>query len=173
MEWISRRTQLVVVALGYAAVFAIAGLLIVQRYFQYLNHPDDVAAYGGMYAGGDLVLEVFICGMLLVMTFFLVLVIRSSEAAYTVYSWVLLCLGLTLPLSAGLLLIPAVNQGSTLLGSVCMFRLFASPMVVVAMVMSRLFAKFPRPKRLTVYGVLIESLTLILLLVSLVLPGHL
>ena len=67
MEWTSRRTQLVCVAVGYAAVFAIAALLIVQRYLQYLNHPDDVAAYGGMYAGGDLLLEVFICGMLLVM----------------------------------------------------------------------------------------------------------
>src|SRR6266702_8418765 len=98
MEWTSRRTQLVCVAVGYAAVFAIAALLIVQRYLQYLNHPDDVAAYGGMYAGGDLLLEVFICGMLLVMTFFLVLVIRGSENACSIYSQILLGLSLTAPL---------------------------------------------------------------------------
>jgi hypothetical protein len=169
MEWTSRRTQLGLVAFGYAAAVAIAAALIVARYVQYVTHPDDVAAYGGMYAGGDLMLEVFICGMFLVVTFFLALVIYKSEPAYTTYSKILLGVSLTAPLSVGLLFIPAVNQGSTLLGSVCMFRLFASPMVIAGMGMSRLFARFPRPKRLTVYGLLIEGLTLILMVAGLAL----
>ena len=67
------------VAGGYAAALAIAVLLIVLRYVQYATHPQDVADYGGMYAGGDLALEVFICGMFLVVTFFLMLVIPESE----------------------------------------------------------------------------------------------
>jgi len=161
------------VAIGYAAVLAVATVLIVVRYFQYVNHPADVAAYGGMYAGGDLLLEVFIGGMLLVMTFFLVLVIYKSEPDYTIYSKVLLGLSLTAPLSVGLISIPAVNQGMNLLGSACMFRLFASPMVIAGMGMSRIFARFSRPKRLTVYALLIEVVTLILLLTLLILPVHL
>ena len=149
------------VATGYAAVLAVAAVLIVVRYFQYVNHPADVAAYGGMYAGGDLMLEVFIGGMLMVMTFFLVLVIYKSEPAYTIYSKVLLGLSLTAPLSVGLIAIPAVNQGMNVLGEVCMFRLFASPLVIAGMGMSRLFARFPRAKKLTVYALLIEVLTLV------------
>jgi hypothetical protein len=164
--------QLVLVATGYAAVLAVAAVLIVVRYFQYVNHPADVAAYGGMYAGGDLMLEVFIGGMLMVMTFFLVLVIYKSEPDYTIYSKVLLGLSLTAPLSVGLISIPAVNQGMNVLGEVCMFRLFASPMVIVGMGMSRLFAQYSRPKRLTVYALLIEAVTLILLLAAMILPLH-
>jgi hypothetical protein len=142
------------------------------RYFQYVNHPADVAAYGGMYAGGDLMLEVFIGGMIMVMTFFLVLVIYKSEPDYTIYSKVLLGLSLTAPLSVGLISIPAVNQGMNLLGSACMFRLFASPMAIVGIGMSRIFARFPRPKQLTVYALLIEAVTLILLLAAMILPLH-
>ena len=164
--------QLGLVAIGYAAVLAVGAVLIVVRYFQYVNHPADVAAYGGMYAGGDLMLEVFIGGMLMVMTFFLVLVIYKSEPDYTIYSKVLLGLSLTAPLSVGLISIPAVNQGMNLLGSACMFRLFASPMVIAGMGMSRIFARFPRPKRLTVYALLIEAVTLILLLAAMILPLH-
>ena len=152
--------QLGLVAAGYAGVLAVAAALIVARYVQYVTHPADVAAYGGMYAGGDLMLEAFIGGMLLVMTFFLVLVIYKSERDFTIYSKVLLGLSLTAPLSVGLISIPAVNQGMNVLGEACMFRLFASPMVAFGIGASRLFARFPRPKKLTVYALLIEGLTL-------------
>jgi hypothetical protein len=170
METVLSRTRLWLVAIGYAAVVAVAAVLIVARYIQYVTHPADVAAYGGMYAGGDLMLEVFIGGMLLVVTFFLVLVIYKSEPAYTIYSKVLLGLSLTAPLSVGLISIPAVNQGMNVLGEVCMFRLFASPLVIAGMGMSRLFARYPRTKRLTVYGLLIEGFTLAALLALLILP---
>jgi predicted Co/Zn/Cd cation transporter (cation efflux family) len=56
------------------------------------------------------------------------------------------------------------------LGEVCMFRLFASPLVIVGLGMSRLFARYPRPKRLTMYSLLIEGLTLAALLALLILP---
>lgn len=161
MEMVLSRTRLCLVAIGYAGVLAIAVVLIVARYVQYVTHPADVAAYGGMYAGGDLMLEVFIGGMLLVVTFFLVLVIYKSEPAYTTYSKVLLGVSLTAPLSVGLIAIPAVNQSMSVLGGVCMFRLFASPMMALGIGASRLFARFPRPKKLTAYALLIEGLTLV------------
>jgi hypothetical protein len=170
MEMVLSRTRLWLVAIGYAAVLAVAAVLIVARYIQYGTHPADVAAYGGMYAGGDLMLEVFIAGMLLVVSFFLVLVIHESDPAYTIYSKVLLGLSLTAPLSVGLIAIPAVNQGMKVLGEACMFRLFASPLLIAGMGMSRLFARFPRPTRLTVYALLIEGLTLALLVTFLILP---
>ncbi len=118
------------VAGGYAAAVAIAGLLVVLRYVQYATHPQDVAAYGGMYAGGDLALEVFICGMLLVVTFFLMLVIRESETAYTIYAKVLLGVSVTMPLSVAVVAISAVSSVGSIFGWACVFRLFASPIVL-------------------------------------------
>jgi hypothetical protein len=57
----SRETHLlagaaVVLALGYAAVFAVAVGLLSARYLQELNHPADVATSGGRYGGGGLLL---------------------------------------------------------------------------------------------------------------------
>ena len=114
-----------------------------------------------MYAGGDLILEMLIACMLLVVTFFLVLVIRNYEALYIRYSLILLGLSLTAPLSLGLLRIPAVSQGTMLLGWISLDRLFASPLVLVGLVFSRLLARFDRAKRLTLYALLVEILTLV------------
>lgn len=161
METVLSRTRLWLVAMAYAGVLAVAVVLIVARYVQYVTHPADVAAYGGMYAGGDLMLEVFILAMLLLVTFFLVLVIYKSEPAYTIYAKVLVGLSLTAPLSVGLISIPAVNQGMNVLGEACMFRLFASPLVALGIGASRLFARFALPKKLTVYALLIEGFTLV------------
>ena len=172
MKAISFRSQLGLVAFAYAGVVAMAALLIFQRYVAYITHPDDVAASSGMWAGGDLLLEIFIAGMFLVVTFFLVLVIAKSEHAYTIYSKTLLGLSLTAPLSVGLFSLPAINQGTSLIGSACVYRLFATPMVLVGLGMSRLFARFPRPKRITNYALLIEMLTLILMVLMLFLPFH-
>ena len=120
------RTRLYWVAGAYAAVIALSAALIIARYVQYVTHPADVAQYGGMWAGGDLMLEVFITGLLLVVTFFLVLVIRKEESAYTLYSKVLLGVSITAPLSVGIISIDAVSQGTGWLGYACLFRLFAS-----------------------------------------------
>jgi hypothetical protein len=71
------------------AVLAIAVALIVVRYLQYILHPEDAAAYGGMWAGGDMMLELFICLLLMIPTVFLVFVIRKSETATETYAKVL------------------------------------------------------------------------------------
>lgn len=143
-------------------MLATAALLLYVRHLQYVNHPEDVAAAGGMYAAGDLMLEIFIACMLLVPTFFLALVIRKSEHLYAAYSMVLLGLSLTAPVCMGVLSVPAVNQGTMVLGWICMDRLLCSPVVIVGLVFSRLLARFDRAKRLTLYALLIEVLTLAL-----------
>ena len=54
-----------------------------------------------------------------------------------------------------------------------MFRVFASPVVLVGLVMNRLFARFPRAKRTTSYALLIEAGTLVFMFLMLFLPSHL
>jgi hypothetical protein len=166
MKPVPLRVQLILVAAGYAAVLAIATVMVYARHMQYVNHPEEVVASSGMYAAGDLMLEIFIGCMLLVPTFFLVLVIRNSEALYNRYSLILLGLSLTAPLCLGVFSIPAVSQetvdrGTMLLGEICLDRLFVSPLVVVGLVFSRLLARFDRAKRLTLYALLVEVLTLV------------
>lgn len=166
------RTRLYWIAGAYAAVMALSAALIVARYVQYVTHPADAAQYGGMWAGGDLMLELFIVGLLLMVTLVLALLIARDESAYTVYAKVLLGLSVTAPLSAGFIAIPAVNQGVSVLGYACLFRLFASPLMIFGMGISRLLARFSRPKKLIVYGLLIEGLTFFLLIASLGVFSH-
>ena len=160
MEPVSLRAKLSLVAAAYAAVVAFSTFLVVWRYFQYRWHPDDANQYSGMWAGGDMILAVFIFCLLLVPTFFLVLVIRQSEQLYTRYAKVLFFLSLTAPASVGLLAIPWVEQSTSLLGFACMWRLFGSPFVFAGMAGSRLLARFPRAKRFSSYAMLIEAATL-------------
>ena len=163
MKPISYRVQLRLVAASYAAVVAIAVFLIIVRYLQYILHPDDAAAYGGMWAGGDMMLELFICFLLMIPTALLVFVIRKSEAASETYAKVLFGFSLTAPLSAALIAIPAVGQSIMILGWFCLFRLLASPVVVIWLIISRLLARFDRQKRWTSYALLVEALTLVLI----------
>lgn len=164
------KIQIGLVAFGYAMALGIAGILIAWRYWQYVTHPADVAASGGMWAGGDLMLELFICGMLMVVTFFLVLVIYKYETAYTNYAKVLLALSATAPVSVGIIAIPAVSQGISLVGWACLFRVFASPVVLVGLAMSRLFARFPKARRLTNYALMVEGFTLVFMVLMLLVP---
>jgi len=169
---LSWRMQLGLVAALYAAVLAAAALLILVRYLQYVEHPADVAAAGGMYAGGDLALEIIIVCMLLVPTFVLALVIRKSEPAYTLYAKLLFALSLTAPLSAGLLCIPAVRQSSGWLGWVILDRMFVSPLVVVAIAGSWFLTRFARARRWISYAGLVEVLTLALLAALFLFANH-
>ena len=162
MKSIPLRIQLYLVAAGYAVVLATAALLVYQRHLLYVNHAAEAAAAGGMYAGGDWILEIMIGCMLLVPTFALALVVRKSEPLSAGYSRVMLGLSLTAPISLGLVSIPAVGQGTMLLGWICMDRLMCSPVVIVGLVVSRLLARFDRAKRLTLYALLIEVFTLVL-----------
>jgi len=166
------RTRLFWVAGAYAAVVAVSAALIFERYIAYVRHPDDVAAYSGMWAGGDLMLEVFIASMLLVVSLFLVIAIFKYEATYTTYSKILVALSLTAPASVGLMAIPAVGQSNSLLGYACLYRVLASPLMLLGFGMSRLFARFSNAKRMTNYALLIEALTLVLIVLMLFLPFH-
>lgn len=166
------KIQIGLVACGYAMVLGISALLIVWRYVQYEENPADAAQYGGMWAGGDLMLEFFICAMLLAVTFFLVLVIYKFETAYTNYAKAVLALSVTAPVSVGVIAISAVGQGTSLVGWACLFRVFASPMMLAGIGMSRLFARFPRAKRITNYALWIEVLTLVLIFLLLAGLSH-
>jgi len=159
---ISFRTQLNLVWAGYGLVLAASIGLVFLRYLQYVLHPQDADQYSGMWAGGDMILGIFIGGLFLIPTFFLLLVIAQSEAASTLYAKVVLGLSITLPLSVGTMLIPAVSQ-SWILGSPGFFRVMESPMVLVGLVISRLMVRFPRAKRLTSYALMVEFGTLFLM----------
>jgi hypothetical protein len=160
MEQSPSRLLLRLVAVIYGGVILLSAVLVYIRYLAYVNHPDDVMASSGMWAGGDLMLEFFIAGMFLVPTFLLVLVIRKYEMAYTRYSQTLLAISLTAPLSVALFFIPAISQSNNPLGYACMYRLFAAPMVIVGLAMSRIFARFRRAKRFSSYALLVEAGTL-------------
>jgi hypothetical protein len=101
--------------------------------------------------------------MLLVRTFLLALVIRNSENLYIRYSKIMLGLSLTAPLCLGVLSIPAVSQGTMVLGWICLGRVLGSPIVIVGLGFSRLLARFDQAKRLTFYALLIEILTVVLM----------
>ncbi len=166
------KVQLGLIGFCYAMVVGLSAILIFVRYLQYIRHPDDVATSSGMWAGGDLILELFICCMLMAVTFLLVLVIRKSETAYTIYSKVVLAISLSAPVSLGVMAIPAVGGGNSLVGWACMFRAFASPVVLAGLGMSRIFARFSRAKRITNWALLIEALTLAFMFLMLFLPAQ-
>jgi hypothetical protein len=172
MKPIPLRVQLGLVAAVYALVLVAATAMVFARHLMYVYHPQDAAAAGGMYAAGDLFLGMMIGCMLLVPTFFLVLVIRNSESLYTGYAKILVGLSLTAPLCLGVISIPAVNQGTMLLGWICMDRLFGSPIVIVGLVVSWFLARFDRAKRLTLYALLIEVLTLVVIIALFLFPGE-
>jgi hypothetical protein len=165
MEPSSSRLQLRFVQAGYAMVVVVSALLIYTRYLQYVRNPQDVAAASGMYAGGDLLLEIFIGFLFLVPTVALVFVIRESESAYTAYAKVLLGLSLTAPMSVGLLAIPVLNQWYW--GDAFVFRLFAIPIVVVVLIFSWWLTRFARARRLISYALLIEGLTFVAIVAAL------
>src|SRR5579864_622309 len=116
MDKIPYRVQLRLVAASYAAVLTVAVGLIVMRYLQYVLHPDDVAAYGGMWAVGDMMLELFIFFLFMVPTLFLVFVIRKSDTASETYAKVLFGISLTAPVCGGLIAIPAIGESNMIIG---------------------------------------------------------
>jgi hypothetical protein len=164
---ISLRVKLTSVAAGYAAVLAISTFLVVWRYLQYRWHPDDANLSSGMWAGGDMMLAAFIFCLFLVPTFFLALVARESETLSSGYAKVLLWLSLTAPVSIGLMALPWIREGNSLLGWACFWRVLGSPLILAGMAGSRLLARFPRAKRLNSYALLIEGGTIAAMIVFL------
>ena len=168
MKAIPWRVQVGAVIVGYATVVAIAGLLIAERYWMYTRHPEDAAAAGGMYAAGDSMLAIFIVCMLLLATAGLAFVIRNSEVAYTRYAKILFGLSLTAPLSAAVLNIRAITQGNSIWGWICLFRMEASPVVIVGLIVSWAGARFKLAKRWALGAALIEGATLLVGIAALV-----
>ncbi len=170
MKPIPWRVQLGAVAACYAAILAWAALMVTQRYLAGLRDPNDYN--GGMAAFGDWMLEIFIGMLLLIPTSFLALILRKSEIMYTLFSKILFGLSLTAPVSLGLLLIPAIGQRDTILGSFCFYRLFGAPCVLICLAVSRLLARFRLSKRLLSYGLLTEAVNIVLAVGLLFFAGH-
>lgn len=171
MEKAISRTRLRRVACAYAAVLAFSAALIFERCLAYVRHPDDVAASG-------------VCGLAETCSW------KSSLAACF---W-----KLRFPRAGDrqcrgglhdLLQNPdcaqrdisgvdwfhgnsCIGQSDSILGYVCLFRALGSPMVLLGLAMSRLFARFPKPTRMTNYALLIEGATLFFMALMLFLPIH-
>lgn len=158
MEFDSLRLQLRFVALGYAAVLVVAAALLYGRHLQELKYPAE--ASGGMWAAGDLFLQIFIACLFMVPTALLIWVIARFEGFYKTYSQLLLALSLTAPVCLSLFSLGEKHLAESL-ANLCLYRLFWSPFVLVAIGVSRLAARFDRAKRLVNYALLIEGLTLV------------
>jgi len=157
VKFIPRRAQLWLIALAYAAVFVVAATLLHERHLQELKYPAE--ASGGMWAGGDLLLDIFIACLFMVPTVFLIWVTARIEAFYTPYSKFLLGLSLSAPVCLSVLFLGEKHVGQSLI-ILCLYRLIWSPFILVGMGISRLVARFDRAKRFASYALLIEVLTL-------------
>jgi len=152
------RTQVGLVAACYGAVLAFAAVVVTGRYLLERRNPNDFN--GGMGAAGDWMLELFLCGLLLLPTFLLAFISRKREQTYTSLAKVLFGFSLLAPVSLGLTLIPAIGQHDTILGTLCGLRLFGAPMVIVGLIGCRLLAPFRLAKRLLSWAVAIETATI-------------
>ena len=157
MKFIPRRAQLWLIALAYAAVFVVAATLLYVRHLQELKYPAE--ASGGMWAGGDLLLDIFIACLFMVPTVFLIWVTARFEAFYTPYSKFLLGLSLSAPVCLSVLFLGENHVGQSLI-TLCLYRLMWLPFILMGMGISRLVARFDRAKRFASYALLIEGLTL-------------
>ena len=114
-----------------------------------------------MWAGGDAFLYIFIAGLFMVPTVFLIWVTARFEAFYTAYSKFLLGLSLSAPICLGVLFLGENHVGQSLF-TLCLYRLIWLPFILVGMGISRLVARFDRAKRFASYALLIEGLTLVI-----------
>ncbi|MFZ0038314.1 MAG: hypothetical protein WAK91_12880 [Candidatus Acidiferrales bacterium] len=157
MKSISWRVQLGIVAVGYATALVISAALLYVRHLQELKYPAE--ASGGMWAAGDAMLWIFIAGLFAIPSAFLIWVIAKFESIYKTYSQLLFGLSLSAPVCLGV-----VTLGNSYLAesvsSLCLYRLFWSPLILLGMGVSRLAARFDRAKRLISYALLVEGLTL-------------
>jgi hypothetical protein len=151
------RTQLWLAGLGYAGVFVFSACVLYARHLQEINNPAEAA--GGMFAFGQLILYIFIAGLFMIPTVFLVWVMARFEPLYTAYSKLLLGLSLTAPACLSLFVFGKSHLTESVLGY-CLYRLAASPFVIVTAGVSRLVARFDRAKKLTSCALLVEALTL-------------
>jgi hypothetical protein len=153
---ISWRVQLGFVALGYTAVVVVAAALLYGRHLQELQYPAE--ASGGMWAGGDMFLWIFIACLFMVPTGFLILVTAKFEAFYAAYTKFLVGFSLSAPVCLGVLYLGEKHVGEGLI-NLCLYRLIWAPFILLGMGISRLAARFDRAKKFASYALLIEGLT--------------
>jgi len=158
---ISQRTQLWLIAAGYAFTFAICGAWAITRYLWELYHRDDVSAASGMYAFGDVMLAVMIFCLMMVPTFFLLRLMAHNEKVSAVYSKALLVFSVTVPICLALIALTR-HFNSNFLVDFYFLRVLLSPFVLVVTVLSRILARFRLAKRLTSYASLCEGFTFVL-----------
>jgi len=157
MNPIPWRTQLWLIALGYAVFFVVAAFLLFVDHLWELNNPVD--ASGGMHAFGDTALYFFLACLFMIPTVFLIWATAKFETFYTAYSKFLLGFSLSAPICLSVFYI-GENYVAQSLGFICLFRLLGSPFILAGMGISRLVARFDRAKRFASYALLIEGLTL-------------
>ena len=167
MKPIGVKTKLICVAAAYAAVLSFAAGELVVRYMYEASHPADVAASSGMYAGGDLLLEIFIVFLFMIPTYFLIRIGAQFETPYTTYSKILLIVGLTAPACLGLLFLGKVYLPENL-SVLCLERLLWSPFILMLIGISRRAAKFDQAKRAISYALLSEGFTFCLSIATIV-----
>jgi hypothetical protein len=155
----SWRVQIKLIALGYAAVSVFAAALLFGRHLLGLRYPAE--ASGGMWAFGDALLYIFLAGLFMVPTGFLIWATAQFEGYYTGYSIFLLCLGLSSPVCLMVLFRGEHHVGQGLL-NLCFCRLIMSPFILLGMGISRLVVRFDRARRLVTYALLVEGLTLLI-----------
>jgi len=114
-----------------------------------------------MWAFGDALLYIFIAGLFMVPTGFLIWATAQFEAYFTGYSIFLLGLSLSSPVCLIVLYAGEKHVGQALI-NLCFCRLMSSPFILVGMGISRLVARFDRTRRLVGYALLVEGLTLII-----------
>ena len=153
----SWRAQLGLIGLAYAVVLVVSAGLVFVRHLQELQNP--VEATGGMWAGGDLFLGIFIACLFMIPTVFLVWFMAKFEAVYTTYSQLLLGLSLSAPVCLGLFYFGKTHVSDNL-RVMCLSRLLCAPFILVGIVVSRVVARFDRTKKLANYALLIEGLTM-------------
>jgi hypothetical protein len=167
MKPIEVKTKLMLVAAAYAAIVSFAAGEIVSRYAYEASHPADVAASSGMYAGGDLILEIFIVFLFMIPTYFLIRIGAQFESPYTAYSKILLVVGLTAPMCLGLLFLGRTYLPENL-SVLCLERLLWSPFVLILIGISRRAAQFDQAKKAISYALLSEGFTFCLALAAVV-----
>ena len=131
------------------------------RYLAALRDP--AYSSGGMWAFGDLILDVFVFCAFLVPTLFLLRYMAQSDKAFTVYSKIALAVSITAPLCA---LILGIWQGvwrnmPIWLQDPLSTRLFWSFGVLLVLVMSRIAGRRQPSKKLLNYAMAIEGFTMV------------
>jgi hypothetical protein len=151
--------KLMLVGAGYAVILAFAGAEFYERYLYEISHREEVIAESGMFAGGDMILAIFVVLLLMIPSLFLIRIGAKFEAPYTTYSKLLLFVGLSAPACLALLYFGSQRLPATF-AVFCFERLFWSPFILAIIAMSRLVARFDRAKQFTSYALLLEAATL-------------